>query len=72
MIEDTRKQRGGFRIGFLSVFGLAMALILLYVLAPAIAGMAPGLEPALASYVDWANSVRLAIDGWLRGLFGGA
>lgn len=69
-IEDTVKRRSGFRIGFAAMLGLAMLLIVLYLSAPALGRMIPALEPMLAGYVDWANSMRVGIDSLLERVLG--
>ena len=58
--EDRRR---GFRGGFFAVTGIVAALILLYVAAPWVARTFPGLEPAMAAYVDGSNAAREGIDG---------
>ncbi|MEO1152961.1 MAG: zinc-ribbon domain-containing protein [Pseudomonadota bacterium] len=70
-IEETVQRRSGFRIGFATMLGLATLLIVLYLSAPALGRMIPALSPALAGYVDWANGMRLAIDGLLASVLGG-
>ena len=70
-IEETIKRRSGFRLGFAVLLGLATLLIVLYLNAPAIGRAVPGLETAMAGYVDWANGMRLAIDGLLERTLGG-
>ena len=66
--EAIVEHRSGFRAGFLLMTVLAVALILLYAQAPAIARAVPGSETALLNYVDGANSVR----DWIDGLIGGS
>ena len=70
-IEETIPRRSGFRIGFATMLGLATLLIVLYLSAPALGRMIPALSPVLAGYVDWANGMRLAIDGLLASVLGG-
>ncbi len=55
-------RRTGFRIGFSVVMLTVVGLIFLYLYAPQLAEAVPGLEPALAGYVDWANGMRLSLD----------
>ncbi len=53
-------------MGFAALMVATAVLILLYLYAPQLGRMVPALEPSLASYVDWANGVRLSIDGFLE------
>jgi hypothetical protein len=62
-VSDGTRHRRGFRFGFSLVLMFFAVMILLYLLAPLITARVPSLEPALASYVDWGNGVRLWIDG---------
>ncbi len=62
---QVQKRRSGFRAGFSVVMLVVAAVILTYLFAPQIAAAIPALEPALAAFVDWANGMRLAIDGAL-------
>lgn len=66
--EDAAAKRSGFRWGFILMVLLAIALILAYAWAPAIARAVPNLEPTLIGYVDWVNGMR----DWIDGLMGGA
>ncbi len=63
MAEQLQKRRSGFRAGFSVVMAAVAAIIVVYLFAPQIARTIPALEPALSAYVDWANGMRLAIDG---------
>ena len=65
--EVVRRQRSGFRLGFSLILIAALALIVLYLLAPALGQAVPALHPALADYVDRANAMRLALDRVLGG-----
>ncbi|MEM9343589.1 MAG: zinc-ribbon domain-containing protein [Pseudomonadota bacterium] len=62
---DVLRRRAGFRLGFAGVMIAVVGVILVYLNAPQIAQAVPALEPALASYVEWANSVRLGLDSLL-------
>lgn len=64
-LDDIARRRTGFRIGFSSVMAVAVLLILAYLYAPQIARAVPGLEGAMATYVDWANGMRLSLDAVL-------
>ncbi|MDU8944031.1 zinc-ribbon domain-containing protein [Ovoidimarina sediminis] len=63
--DEIARRRTGFRIGFSGVMAMAVLLILVYLYAPQIADAVPGLEGALAAYVDWANGMRLSLDAVL-------
>ena len=65
VVAQVAKRRSGFRVGFTLMMVAMAAVILVYLFAPQIAEAVPQLEPALAAYVDWANSMRLALDGLL-------
>jgi len=57
--EPPQSERsGGFGTGFLLVLVLCALLAGLYLFAPDIAQGAPGLEPALAAYVEAVNALR--------------
>lgn len=62
---EAAQSRKGFRRGFLTMTLIALAMILAYAQAPAIARILPGSEAALIPYVDGANVVRDWIDGML-------
>ena len=64
-------QQKGFRRG-LSLIGLiAIALGVIYLLAPLIANMVPALRGPLASYVGAIDGARIEVANLMRGLFGG-
>ncbi|KMK66471.1 zinc-ribbon domain-containing protein [Puniceibacterium sp. IMCC21224] len=62
---------GGFGRGFASVLMLAVFAIALYAFAPRLSEMAPGLEPALTSYVGFVDSARGWLDGQITALLSG-
>ncbi len=64
--EETHKRRSGFRMGFSLVLLAVVLMILAYLFAPQIGAALPGLKPALADYVDWANGIRQSVDGYLE------
>ena len=64
--------RRGFRLGFALVGLIFAVLIIAYLYSASIAASVPAAEPALAAYVDSANSVRMWIDGVMRALVGDA
>lgn len=59
------RQRSGFRAGFTLMVLVAVALILTYARAPAIARALPSAETAILTYVDGANRFRDWIDSLL-------
>ncbi|MDD9744625.1 MAG: zinc-ribbon domain-containing protein [Marinovum algicola] len=59
--EPERTARSHFRRGFTWVLLLVAIAALIYAYSPQIAETAPGLAPALESYVIWVNGLR----GWL-------
>lgn len=64
--ENKNSSRLGFRIGFLTVVVFVAALIVLYAFAPQLAESFPGLRPALADYVEWANGRREQVEGLMQ------
>lgn len=64
--EMIERRRRGFRLGFGLMLLVAAALIALYVGADWLAAAVPDLAPLIASYVDWANGVRIWLDGVLN------
>lgn len=62
----VEQQQKGFRIGFLLMTLLAIAMIIAYAQAPAIVRLVPGSESVLLQYVDGANVAR----DWIAGLMG--
>lgn len=61
--DPEGRERSGFRIGFLTMLFVTVAVIFAYAQAPAIARALPEAEPALISFVDWANGIRDQVDG---------
>ena len=59
---------GGFRGGFLTLVGLAVVIVLLYVLAPLIKAQVPALAGVADGYVAAVNAARVALDAGLRSL----
>lgn len=56
-----RAARSGFRRGFLTVLGIMVLALLLYIYADDIAAAVPAAEPVLTGYVGWIDRLR----GWL-------
>lgn len=64
----ARRQRSGFRRGFMTALVLAFIAVLIYVLAPAISRMVPALEPTLTAYVEGVNAARIWLDAQMQSL----
>ena len=64
-LKETSEKRG-FRRGFAITILIFAAFVLVYIFAQSIAQAVPGAEPALASYVDWVNALRDAIDNLMQ------
>jgi predicted Zn finger-like uncharacterized protein len=58
--------KGGFRSGFLVVMTLAIVGAVVYIAAPALSSLIPGLSDGLTSYVAAVDTVRLSLDGVMR------
>jgi hypothetical protein len=67
---DVAPRKSGFRRGFNLVLLLAVIGLLLYVFAPQLAEALPALQPALASYVEMVNGLRLWLAQTVGGLLG--
>ncbi len=60
---EQKRERRGFRAGFLLVVLLCAIAIAVYALAPRIGDMVPQARPYLAAYVDGVNDVRGQVNG---------
>jgi predicted Zn finger-like uncharacterized protein len=69
MVEPAAK-KGGFRRGFLTLVGLAVVIVVLYLLAPLIKVQVPALAGVVDAYVAIVNAARVALDAGLRSLVG--
>ncbi|MCB1359751.1 MAG: zinc-ribbon domain-containing protein [Rhodobacter sp.] len=67
----TDPEQKGFRRGLSTVFMIALALVVLYLLAPLIVAYVPALRTPLAAYVGLIDGLRASVAGLLRGLVGG-
>ena len=65
---DAEARRGGFRRGFLTLTGLAVVIVTLYVLAPVIKEQVPPLADPIDAYVTVVNRARVALDTGLQSL----
>lgn len=65
-VEQEKRRRGGFRLGFAWTVLLFAAMALVYVYAPQIVDLAPRTEPYLADYVDWINMLRSSVDAIMQ------
>ncbi|MGR3663000.1 MAG: zinc-ribbon domain-containing protein [Paracoccaceae bacterium] len=63
---QEQRQRSGFRRAFVVTILIFTILVLLYAFAPQIAAKVPALKSILASYVDWVNALRLAVDTMMQ------
>ncbi|MEM9973105.1 MAG: zinc-ribbon domain-containing protein [Pseudomonadota bacterium] len=70
-LEEAQARRSGFRYGFSVMMLFAAGMIVLYLSAPALGRSIPALEPSLSAYVDWANGMRIGLDGALERSVGG-
>ncbi|WP_127105102.1 zinc-ribbon domain-containing protein [Pararhodobacter zhoushanensis] len=69
--SGVSSERRSFRQGVSLISLLAIALVVVYLLAPLIATTVPALRDPLASYVGAIDSARIAVATMMRGLFGG-
>jgi predicted Zn finger-like uncharacterized protein len=58
--------RAGFRSGFILMMALAVAAATVYVMAPRIAQQIPGAAPAMETYVQGVDALRLWLDGLMQ------
>ena len=70
MPDAGSERASGFRTGFLSVMGLVIVALGLYLLAPILAQKVPALASPLRAYVNLINDARLLIDALLRVVIG--
>lgn len=64
--ESQRRARSGFRAGFSLALLVALVLLFLYMLAPALSARFPSAAPALDGFVGTVDSGRLWLDEMLR------
>ncbi len=69
---DAPVRRSGFKRGFTYIVILALLALALYIFAPQISAAVPQVEPALTSYVEWVDGLRIWLDGQMQGLIEGA
>ena len=65
-LPDLNPRRGGFRHGFLSLVVLAVVIVALYILAPAVAVKYPAMAGVAAAYVTAVDTARVWLDTNLR------
>ncbi|MCA0204504.1 MAG: zinc-ribbon domain-containing protein [Proteobacteria bacterium] len=70
-VADEDEDQRGFRRGLSLVMLVALALIVLYMLAPLIGNAVPALAGPLSAYVALIDGLRSAVANTLRGLIGG-
>lgn len=61
-------KRSGFRSGFTLMILLAVALAVIYLMAPKLSDQFPAAAPALTSFVSMVDQMRLTFDGWIKSL----
>lgn len=61
-----QERPSGFRRGFISVFLIAVVLMLLYTYAPAIAEALPQVKAPLDSYVSFVDQARVGLNGLME------
>lgn len=69
--SDGADDQRGFRRGLSVVMLIALALIVLYLLAPILGNAVPALSGPLGSYVALVDGLRASVAGSLRSLLGG-
>ncbi|MCA2012661.1 zinc-ribbon domain-containing protein [Pararhodobacter sp. CCB-MM2] len=68
---DGDEDQRGFRRGLSVAMLIALALVVLYLLAPILANAVPALADPLAGYMSLVDGLRASIANTLRGLLGG-
>ena len=66
IVEQEKRRRSSFRLGFALTVLLFAVMALVYVYAPQIVNLAPQTEPFLADYVDWINDLRISVDAMMQ------
>lgn len=66
--QPRAAKAGSFRNGFVLMLLLMAVAIFVYAQAPEIADLLPGAGDSLNSYVAWVDSLRLWLDGLVRGI----
>ena len=69
-LPDLKRNRRGFRSGFVLMMIVAVALAMAYIMAPRIIAQMPGAAPAMRSYVATVDSGRLWLDGLMKAASG--
>lgn len=67
--DETRTEQRGFRRGLSTVMLVALALVVVYLLAPLIASWVPAAEGALRGYVGLIDGLRASAAALMRTLF---
>ena len=65
---DAPQKRSGFRRGFMMVVVIALLALAVYIFAPQISAAVPQLEPAMTSYVNWVDGLRIWLDQQVQSL----
>lgn len=66
VVEQEKRRRGSFRLGFALTVLLFAVMALVYVYAPQIVSLAPQTEPYLVDYIDWINELRVSVDSMMQ------
>ena len=69
-LPDIKSRRRGFRSGFVLMMIIAVALAMVYVMAPRIVAQIPGSAPTMKAYVAAVDSGRLWLDGVMKSASG--
>jgi len=67
MEDDLPQRRGGFRRGFMFMVLIALIALAAYIFAPQISAAVPQIEPALTSYAEWVDGLRIWVDQRVQG-----
>ncbi|QYK43423.1 MAG: zinc-ribbon domain-containing protein [Paracoccaceae bacterium] len=67
-VAEAEVARNGFRSGFVAMLVIAAILLALYVMAPRIARHLPGAAPAMQTYVEGVNGLRIRLDSAMQGV----
>ena len=67
-MAEAEARSGGFRRGFVTLIGLAVVVVALYVLAPMIKQQVPALAEVVDGYVSAVNTARVTLDSGLQSL----
>ncbi len=66
VLRPPEPKRAAFRTGFLTVLVVAVALVILYVMAPQLGARFPATATTLTAYVGVVDALRLSLDGLMQ------